>query len=122
MPSEQEISKKVGKTVEPVALDTRIEKFIEAVQEYYSSHAGHKSDRVPEMKFRVGRLYYLHNQFDQAISYFKEIVGKYPKTKYAEYSANLLLDIFNLKKDYAGLEKVGGELLAMPGIAGSKAA
>lgn len=120
LPSEQEISKKVGKTVEPVALDPRIEKFIEAVQEYIARVP--KSDRVPEMKFRVGRLYYLHNQFDQAISYFKEIVGKYPKTKYAEYSANLLLDIFNLKKDYAGLEKVGGELLAMPGIAGSKAA
>ena len=44
--------------------------------------------------------------------YFKEIVQRHPKTKYSEYSANLLLDMYNLKKDYAGLEKMRSAYLS----------
>jgi tetratricopeptide (TPR) repeat protein len=119
LPSDAEIAKRVGKSVEPVPLDPHIENFITAVLAYI--HQFPSNEKAAEMKFRVGRLYYQHNQFDQAIPYFKEIVMKHPKTKYAEYSANLLLDIYNLKKDYAGLEKTGKELLANPTFADSQA-
>ncbi|GIL18015.1 MAG: hypothetical protein BroJett040_17660 [Oligoflexia bacterium] len=119
MPKDEEISKSVGNSVEPVAFNPRIEKFVQASQWYISKFPN--TEKVADIKFRVGRLYYQHNQFDQAIPYFKEIVQKYPKTKYAEYSANLLLDIYNLKKDYVGMEKTGLELLAIPAIASSKA-
>ncbi len=119
LPSDDVMSKRLGSSVEPVALDPRVERFIAAAQDYITRLPD--SEKAVEMKFRVGRLYYQHNQFDQAIPYFKDIVAKNSKTKYAEYSANLLLDIFNLKKDYVGLERTAGELLAVPGIANSKA-
>ncbi|MGZ5279375.1 MAG: tetratricopeptide repeat protein, partial [Pseudobdellovibrionaceae bacterium] len=119
LPKDQEISQAVGKTVEPHPLDARSEKFIAAAQDYINRLPD--TEKAIEMKFRIGRLYYQHNQFDKAIPYFREIVAKHSKTKFGEYSANLLLDAYNLKKDYAGLEKAGGELLAMPGIANSKA-
>lgn len=119
LPKDDEIAQKVGKSVEPQALDPRAEKFVEAAKDYIERLPD--TEKAVEMKFRIGRLYYQHNQFDQAIPYFRDIVAKHSKTKYAEYSANLLLDAYNLKKDYAGLEKAGGELLAMPGIANSKA-
>jgi TolA-binding protein len=119
LPTDQEMLKRIDKSLDPVALDPRVERFIAASKEYISRLPD--TEKAIEMKFRVGRLYYQHNQFDPAISFFREIVAKHPKTKYGEYSANLLLDIYNLRKDYAGLEKMGGELLAIPGMATSKA-
>jgi TolA-binding protein len=119
IPKDEEIAQRVGKSVDPVDLDPRAQRFIAAGQEYINRLPD--SEKAVEMKFRVGRLYYQHNQFDQAIPYFRDIVAKHSKTKYAEYSANLMLDAYNLKKDYVGLEKAGGELLAIPGIANSKA-
>jgi TolA-binding protein len=119
VPKDEAIAKKVGKSLDPVPFDPPVEKFVTASLWYVGKFPN--SDKTADIKFRVGRLYYQHNQFDQAITQFRDIVQKYPKTKYAEYSANLLLDIFNLKKDYAGLEKTGSELLAVPSIANSKA-
>ena len=119
LPSDDEMAQKVGKSLDPVPLDPRVERFIAVANDYIQRLPD--TEKTVEMKFRVGRLYYQHNQFDQAIPYFKEIVAKNHNTKYREYSANLLLDIYNLKKDYAGLEKTGGELLAIPGVANSKA-
>lgn len=119
IPDDKEFSKKVGDSLEPVALDPRSERFVKAGR-WYIQHSPN-SEKVPEIRFRIGRLYYQSNQFELASAEFKEIVQKYPKTKYSEYSANLLLDIYNLRKDYAGLEKTGAELLSMPGFASSKA-
>lgn len=119
IPKDEEIANKVGKTTEAVPLDPKVEKFIQAGIWY--SNKFPQEQKTPEIRFRIGRLYYMHNQFDQAIPYFKEILQKYPNSKFAEYSANLLLDIFNLKKDYAGLEKTGNELLSIPSIANSPA-
>lgn len=118
VPKDEELAQKVGKTVDPIAMDPKVEKFVQAGIWYVQKFPN--SEKTPEIRFRTGRLYYQHNQFDSAIPIFKEIVQKYPKTKYAEYSANLLLDIYNLKKDYAGLEKTGQELLAVPGLANSQ--
>lgn len=119
VPSDQELQKRIGKSIEPVELDPKVLRFIEASQWFVEKFPN--SEKVPEIKFRVGRLYYQSNQFDLAEKSFREIVQRHSSTKYAEYSANLLLDIFNLKKDYIGLEKAGQELLAVPTIASSKA-
>lgn len=118
LPKDEELQKRTGNSIEPIALDERVEKFIKASNWYLQKYP--KSDKAPEIKFRVGRLYYLTNNFDPAEKQFKEIVQQYPSTKFSEYSANLLLDIYNLKKDYAGLEKVGSELLADQSISNTK--
>lgn len=119
LPKDEELQKRVGDSVEPIAMDPRVERFIRSATWYTQKYP--KSEKDAEIKFRVGRLYYQTNNFAPAEKQFKEIVQKHPKTKYAEYSANLLLDIYNLKKDYAGLEKMGTELLANEAIAGTKA-
>ncbi len=118
VPKDEELLAKIGKTVEPVAMDPKIERFTQAGLWYAQKFPN--SEKTPEIRFRVGRLYYQHNQFDKAIPVFKEIVFKFPKTKYAEYSANLLLDIYNIRKDYVGLEKMGNELLVIPGLKDSQ--
>jgi TolA-binding protein len=118
VPSDAELQKRIVNTLEPQPLDPKVERFIKASQWYITKFP--KAEKAPEIKFRIGRLYYMHNQFDEATRVFRDILTIYPKTKYSEYSANLLLDIFNLRKDYAGLEKVGAELLANQSIANSK--
>lgn len=119
VPSDAEMQKRVGNSVDPLPLDPKVERFIKAGQWYTEKFP--TSDKAVEIKFRIGRLYYQSNQFDEATKYFRQVVQQYPNTKYAEYSANLLLDIYNIRKDYAGLERVGAELMAVPAIASSKA-
>lgn len=118
LPKEDEMQKRVGNSLNPVSLDENTQKFIKAGAAYLQKYP--KSEKAVEIKFRIGRLYYLTNNFDPAEKQFKEIVQTYPNTKYSEYSANLLLDIYNLKKDYAGLEKMGAELLSDQSIANAK--
>lgn len=119
VPSDQEMQKRVGTSLDPVPLEPKVDRFIKAGQWYIEKFPN--SEKTAEIKFRIGRLYYQSNHFDEATKYFRDIVQTHPNSKYAEYSANLLLDIYNLKKDYAGLEKTGAELLAVPSIASSKA-
>ncbi|WP_413944123.1 tetratricopeptide repeat protein [Bdellovibrio sp. HCB-162] len=119
IPSDQEMQKRVGNSLDPVPLEPKVDRFIKAGQWYVEKFP--TSEKAVEIKFRMGRLYYQSNHFDEATKHFREIVQQYPNTKYAEYSANLLLDIYNLRKDYVGLEKTGAELLAVPSIASSKA-
>lgn len=119
IPRDEEFQKRVGDSLNPVPLDTQSKKFIDNAEWYLQKFPS--SDRSTEIKFRIGRIYYQSNHFDKAETYFKDIMRTQPNSKYAEYSANLLLDIFNLKKDYVGLEKTGQELLAMPAMSNSKA-
>lgn len=118
LPSDQEILKKIGNSTDPLAFDNSSESFIKAAEWYTQKFPN--GERAAELKFRMARLYYQHNQFDKANDLFKKVVQQHPKTTYSEFSANLMLDIFNLKKDYIGLEKAGQELLLVPEIAQSK--
>lgn len=119
LPSDKDLLKRVGDQTQPIPFDPSSESFIKAANWYIQKFPN--GERAAELKFRVARLYYQHNQFDQANDGFKKVVQQHPKTKYSEYSANLLLDIFNLRKDYIGLEKTGQELLLVPEISDSKA-
>ncbi len=118
LPSDKEMQAKVGNSTSPLPLDPRAESFIKAADWYVAKFPN--TEKAAELRFRVGRLYYQHNQFDKANEIFKEVATKYKKTKYSEYAANLILDIYTLKKDYIGLEKTGTELLQVPEIAQSK--
>lgn len=115
LPKDAEIAARVGNSVDPVPLTEQMEKFVKASNDYMTQSS--KSDKLVEIKFRVGRLYYQHNQFDQSTPRFKDIIKKWPKSKFAEYSANLLLDTYNLRKDYSGLESIAQELMSNPNLA-----
>lgn len=119
IPSDAEITKKVGERLDPVPLGSAIENYMIQANWFLTNFPNDK--KVAETQFRIGRLYYQHNHFDKAIPYFRTVVKDHSNTKYAEYAANLLLDIYNLKHDYEGLSQISKELLAVPGIAKSAA-
>lgn len=118
LPTDAELQKKVENTIEPQPLTAEIKRYIEVANWYLQNTP--RTERTVAVKFKIGRLYYLTNNFDMAESVFKEIVKEFPKTSYSEYSANLLLDIYSLKKDYVGLEKMGSELLTDKSIVNTK--
>lgn len=120
LPTEEQMQARVGQSTEPLELDPRVKLFIENGEWYLKSFQ--KADKNVELRFKIGRLYYLSNHFAEAEKVFKEVVQNFPKTKQAEYASNLLLDMYNLRKDYVGLERVGNELLAQNGVAESSSA
>jgi cellulose synthase operon protein C len=117
LPSTNEIKKLVGDSKEPIEFDKVVKAFERASLNYVQAFpAGENS--VP-IKYKIGSLYYYYNQFDKALPIFNEIITKHPKSQYAEFAANLTLDIYNLKGDYVGLEKAGQQILAVPELAAS---
>ena len=109
LPKEDELKKMVGESLEARPFSPKVQTFEKAATRYMTAFP--KGENVPAMKYKLAALYYYHNQFDKALEAFKSIIKQYPKSQYAQYSANLTLDIFNLRKDYGGLESAGQDIL-----------
>lgn len=118
LPTPDQIKKTVGQTNDPVEFDANIKSFEKMAIRYFETFP--KGEETAAIKYRLASLYYYYNQFDRALPLFEEIMRDFPKTQYAEYSANLTLDIYNLKKDYEGLEKSAQRILSEPTLANSK--
>jgi TolA-binding protein len=58
---------------------------------------------VAKVKFKSARLYYIHNQFEQAAMRFGEIIDKYPKDELARLGAESIVQSFNVRKDWLAL-------------------
>lgn len=114
LPGDAEIRARVGSSTEPVPLG-QVEKNFESGCKRYLKSFPH-GEKANDVKFRLARMYYTYNQFDAALYYFREVIKENPASKNAEYSANLILDIYNLRKDYEGMIKAGNELMQMPGL------
>ena len=118
LPKEENLKKAVGDTLDPVPFTANVAAFESASDKYVK--ACPKGESVPAMRYKMGALYYYHNQFDKALAAFNGIIKDYPKSPYAQYSANLTLDIYNLRKDYSGLETAGQQILNNEDLAKSQ--
>ncbi|HEY6907958.1 MAG TPA: tetratricopeptide repeat protein [Myxococcales bacterium] len=56
-----------------------------------------------EVAFKVGRLEYLSSQYDAASKHLSFIALNHPEHELAEYAANLVLDIENLRGNWKGV-------------------
>lgn len=61
--------------------------------------------KAPPIYFQHAQLYYNYNHFDQSLEGFENVIKKYPNTDSADKSRHLILDIYNIKKDWIALEK-----------------
>lgn len=109
LPSSEQIKAQVGKSTEILKLNAAEERF-KSYAETYLKNPKNTENRV-EVMYKLASMLYSHNYLDEAEKYFKQVSAEFPKTQYAEYSTNLILDIYNLRKDYKGLERVGLEIL-----------
>ena len=65
-----------------------------------------------EVAFKVGRLEYVSNNLAAAEQHLAWIAEKHPDHELAEYAANLVLDISNLRKDWRGMHGWAVKFLA----------
>lgn len=117
LPTAEEIKKIVGQSTEPVEFDKSIRVFEKVALLYIKDFPNGESNVA--IQYKIASLYYYYNQFDPALVMFNEIIEKHPKTEYAEFSANLILDIYNIRKDFKGLKVAGAKILSIPQLAAS---
>lgn len=61
--------------------------------------------KSPEVYYQRARLYYNYNHFTEAERAFQDVIAKYPNSNAANQSRHLILDIYNINKDWDKLEK-----------------
>ena len=120
LPSSRQIKKLVGKKTEFVPFTQAIHTF-QKVADYHVTHFPSKPN-IPAIIYKKGELHYGFNHHKDALDHFWHIIRKYPRSGYTEYSANLILDIHNLKKDFTALKEAAVQLLRNPTIARSRSA
>jgi tetratricopeptide (TPR) repeat protein len=72
------------------------------------------SNELPTIKYRKARIYYEYDHLDEALPLFEEIADKHRSSDLAIYSANLMLDILAIKKNYKKLEEKVDDFYASP--------
>lgn len=93
---------------EKKALESRDEDFL------ISAKLVAENERMPMDKRRLAtyqsaRLLYQVNDYDRALPLFQALAEKHAGTKEAELSAQLVLDIFNLRNDYQAVARYARE-------------
>ncbi|PIU01320.1 MAG: hypothetical protein COT74_02120 [Bdellovibrionales bacterium CG10_big_fil_rev_8_21_14_0_10_45_34] len=72
-----------------------------------------KDKALPTVRFNIGRTYYDERKFDEAVKSFFDYIRNHPNHEEVRLAADLILDSFNQREDYAGLIKAGKELAAI---------
>ena len=120
LPSSKQIKQLVGKKTEFVPFTQVIHTFQKAA-DYHVTHFPSKAN-IPAIIYKKGELHYEFNHHKDALAHFWHIIRKYPRSRYTEYSANLILDIHNIQKDFTALKEAAVQLLKNPTIARSSSA
>jgi tetratricopeptide (TPR) repeat protein len=86
-------------------------KLIDACQRYIDI-VGNSGERIVEIRYKMARIYYTYNHFDEASPAFDSIVRDHPEHDVACYAANLALDISNGRQDYKSLRSLSRSYMA----------
>ena len=90
----------------PVPLHPQKQRLVDACDRYakYVAYSTpEQTDRFVAVKFKAGKTMYDYNQHDQALLRLDDVVKSHPKSEQAEFAANLVVDIHNLREDWQGL-------------------
>lgn len=85
-----------------------------------------KAEKRVEISFKAANIYYRYNHFDEAVKRFSEIALNYPDHKFengekaGEVAANLVLDSYNLQKDFAKVNEWARKFYANDKLAQGK--
>ena len=113
-------SKEEAKEIDttPKDLTKPEEKFIEIAHFYAKEYP--QGQHVGDVIFREGTIYYQKNQFEKADEVFQKLVRDNPKHKTAPTAAHLILDMYNIRKDYSGLTKQAQVFFEKPNLGDTK--
>ncbi|MFH1263356.1 MAG: tetratricopeptide repeat protein [Pseudomonadota bacterium] len=95
---------------EPLFLSVYAQRLIEVDEAYIGSFP--QDPRVPDIALQRSQLLYNYNQFSRASDGFFGIVKKYPQSPASHTARDLILDIYNIRKDWENLGKWAETFLA----------
>ena len=76
-----------------------------------------KGERSVDVAYKAAQIYYKYNHFPDAVRLFARLIDDHPDNELATYSANLVLDIYNLSGDYQAVLDSARKYLAAPRLA-----
>jgi tetratricopeptide (TPR) repeat protein len=94
---------KVSKDVQPQELTSNEQKLIDACAQFARLYPG--TDKTKNAIYKSGYLLYNKFRFAEAAEQFNLVIKMDPKSREAEQAANLILDSFAIREDYANLKK-----------------
>ena len=120
LPSPKRINQLVRKRKDVVPFPRSVLDFQKQASYYVQRFP--KKPNVPAILYKAASLQYEFNHHTEALKQFWSLIEKYPSSKYTEYSGNLILDIYNVRKDFEGLKNAIVRLLGNKVIAKSPSA
>lgn len=91
-------------------------KLVAACDRYIKFVPADKADKVVKIKFKAAKIFYDHNQFEEAIKRFDDIVSHHPEADESEFAANLVSDIYNIRKDWPKLYELVARYLKIDAL------
>ncbi len=78
-------------------------RFSEAIELYVQLFP--QDPDLPEILYRQGRLYYDRGIYDPAVRLFGQLLERFPRSEYAVYAGELILESFKKARDYRNIEQ-----------------
>ncbi len=88
---------------------------LEACENYLTFVPG--GDKRVEIAYKAAQIKYRYNYFDEAVKSFAIIALENPGSELAVYSANLILDVYNLQGDFERIDEWARKFYAEPKLA-----
>ena len=85
---------------------------VEAGEIYIKRVPTKLAKKLVDVKYRLALIYYNYNHLDNTIKRCKDIIENHSKHKLTEYAIHMMLDAFNLKKNFLALNRWTKKFLA----------
>ncbi|MHB8419856.1 MAG: tetratricopeptide repeat protein [Myxococcales bacterium] len=121
----EEVARQAGASAPPPVKSTKElpippsqQGLVDACERYVKYFA--TGPKVVEINYKVARIYYAYNHFAEAVKGFLDIALNHPDAEVAQFSANLVLDSYNLLGDFQKVHDAARKFLSMPKLAKGK--
>lgn len=111
-------SVQVTKDTPPKPLTDWEQRLIEAAGRYAELYDGDK--KVEDAVYRSAFLLYSRFHFTEAAEQFRKVIARWPGSRNAELSANLILDALNIKEQWADLKTTSKAFYEQDGLGSKK--
>lgn len=97
----------------PLEIHPEKKRLIDACDRYVKFVPPEKAEKLISVMFKPAKIFYDHNQFEEAIKRFEVIILQAPQAEESEYAANLVIDVYNLREDWERLYETSSRYLKM---------
>ncbi|NLH49866.1 MAG: tetratricopeptide repeat protein [Myxococcales bacterium] len=90
-----------GVAIKPQPLSATAGKWIAALEQHVNNLP--ESDKSPAMLYKIGEIYYLYGDFDNARKYFEDVFAKYPNNEVVAFATYYYIESYKQRDDYQGI-------------------